>query len=170
MTMKDIDAKIGMPDVNAEWDKFAHEVIGQDQVPESLSVGMKRQGSLWLLRAASIALICGLAAVGYAFYSIYSVQAVAQEADMTISEVASLESAMEAEGNILMFDDVEMQSIAVALSEHYQIPVCYESEEAKHVRLYVSIDLNQSLDEVVDFLNNLQGVHLSVTDGTLLIR
>ena len=54
MKTEDLDRKIGMPDVDAEWAKFSREVIGQETA--------SRQGVVWrsMAIAASIALVAGL--------------------------------------------------------------------------------------------------------------
>ena len=54
MKTEDLDRKIGMPDVDAEWAKFSREVIGQETV--------SRQGVVWwsMAIAASIALVAGI--------------------------------------------------------------------------------------------------------------
>lgn len=55
MKTEDIDKKIGMPDVDAEWAKFEREVIGKEETPSHKRV------VLWGLSiAASIALIAGI--------------------------------------------------------------------------------------------------------------
>ena len=55
MKTEDIDKKIGMPDVDAEWAKFEREVIGKEETPSHKHV------VLWGLSiAASIALIAGI--------------------------------------------------------------------------------------------------------------
>ena len=54
MKTEDLDRKIGMPDVDAEWAKFSREVIGQETA--------SRQGVVWwsMAIAASIALVAGI--------------------------------------------------------------------------------------------------------------
>ena len=54
MKTEDLDRKIGMPDVDAEWAKFSREVIGQETT--------SRQGVVWwaMAIAASIALVAGI--------------------------------------------------------------------------------------------------------------
>lgn len=57
MKQQDIDKKIGMPDVNAEWARFEREVIGEDTQPK------KRSLAPWVWGigiAASIAVVAGL--------------------------------------------------------------------------------------------------------------
>ena len=57
MKQQDIDKKIGMPDVNAEWAKFEREVIGE------VTQHKKRSLAPWAWGigiAASIAVVAGL--------------------------------------------------------------------------------------------------------------
>ena len=54
MKTEDIDKKIGMPDVDAEWEKFEHEVIDKDSTSNKSVI-------MWGLSiAASIALVAGI--------------------------------------------------------------------------------------------------------------
>ena len=54
MKTEDIDKRIGMPDVDAEWEKFEHEVIGKESASNKSII-------MWGLSiAASIALVAGI--------------------------------------------------------------------------------------------------------------
>ena len=60
MKTEDIDKKIGMPNVDAEWEKFEREVIDKESTPQKSIV-------LWGLSiAASIALVAGIFLLGNA--------------------------------------------------------------------------------------------------------
>ena len=59
MKTEDIDKKIGMPDVDAEWAKFEHEVIDKETASH-------KRVMLWGLSiAASIALVAGIFLYGH---------------------------------------------------------------------------------------------------------
>ena len=63
MKTEDIDKKIGMPDVDAEWAKFEREVIGKKASPIPSERGKKSHKTVWLWGlgiAASIALLAGI--------------------------------------------------------------------------------------------------------------
>ena len=58
MKQEDIDKKIGMPDVDAEWAKFEREVIGQPKA--------SRKPLYWGIGiAASIAIVAGIFLFGH---------------------------------------------------------------------------------------------------------
>ena len=60
MKTEDIDKKIGMPDVDAEWEKFEREVIGKESTSHKSVI-------MWGLSiAASIALVAGIFLLGNA--------------------------------------------------------------------------------------------------------
>ena len=63
MKTEDIDKRIGMPDVDAEWEQFEREVIGQETSSTPSERGKKSHKSiiLWSLSlAASVALVAGI--------------------------------------------------------------------------------------------------------------
>ena len=57
METTDIDKKIGMPDVDAEWARFEREVIGEETQPKKHSLALWAWG---IGIAASIAVVAGL--------------------------------------------------------------------------------------------------------------
>ena len=72
MKTEDIDKKIGMPDVDAEWAKFEREVIGEEQASN-------KSIKMWGLSiAASIALLAGIFLLG---------NPTKEKADMTVAKV-----------------------------------------------------------------------------------
>ena len=86
MKQEDIDKKIGMPDVDAEWAKFEREVIGREKA--------SRKSLYWGIGiAASIALIAGLFLFGHDTEE--PQQTVAQQTTPTMQEPSAEETAIE---------------------------------------------------------------------------
>lgn len=176
MTDKDIDKKIGMPDIDQEWAKFEREVI---DAPYSIAP----RRSAWRSRAAAIALICtvGMAALASTFILIHKnneeVSVNSQPAEMenvqaeVVSDTANvLCTYFDKEQQNLVFDNVEMQHIALCLKQYYGIEPLFANEESKHIRLYVTLSCTKSIDEIVAYLNNLQVVQLRLADNRLIIQ
>lgn len=170
MKTEEIDSRIGMPDVEQEWMKFEREVIDAEQRP---TIG--RNGKSWVMqRAAMIAVVCSLAFVALAswlYVGVFSAERVAtiptQSAEsVTLAEEVKLPVVEEC----LTFDNVEMQEIAATLATCYGVEPVFLDESIRHMRLYVSLERTMTLDEVVDYLNNLQGLTLSMEGDRLLIE
>jgi len=87
MKQEDIDKKIGMPDVDAEWAKFEREVIGQEKT--------SRKPLYWAIGiAASIALIAGIFLFNHD--DMESQQTIAQTTTPAIQKPSAKETAIEA--------------------------------------------------------------------------
>ncbi len=176
MTNKDIDQKIGMPDIDKEWAKFEREVI---DAPYSITP----RSSAWKSRAAAIVLICtvGVAALASTFFLINRSQEDAavsfQPAVMEIAQVQAetdttnvLGTYLDEQQQKLVFDNVEMEHIALCLKQYYGIETQFANEESKHIRLYVTLNCAKPIDEIVAYLNNLQVVQLRLEDNHLTIQ
>lgn len=184
MKLEEIDQKIGMPNIDAEWAKFESEVIES----EALS-GQTRPKALakhvgWLSRAAAvIGIVCCLSVATWA--TVYIVKTVkgnhtpetttveqpvspTDDANPLVTNVAN--DSISVDDTALRFDNIELQRIVAILCEYYGIEARYENEDAKHLRLYVRIDKTKSIDEVVEFLNHFDKVSMEVHDNQLIIK
>ena len=86
MKQEDIDKKIGMPDVDAEWAKFEREVIGREKA--------SRKSLYWAIGiAASIALIAGFFLFGLDTEE--PQQTIAQQTTPTMQKHSAEETATE---------------------------------------------------------------------------
>ena len=160
----DIDRRIGMPDVEAEWAKFEREVIKR---------AGPRRGSVSRV-AAAVALMLGLSLTALA--SVYYVRVVRPARQATavpaVERVESLAANTQPTDSVaeFVFDNVDMLTIARTLGEHYGVEPVFRSEQAKEVRLYARIGKEKSLDEVVELLSHFKKVKLSVSGGKLIIE
>ncbi len=170
-TSEDIDRRIDMPDVDAEWARFEREVIGNASVGPS-----ENPRRLRLPRAAAIAaLVIGISLTAWASVWIVRVVIPARRAAAvsaadtrnrdTLATLATPADTLA----LFVFENVDMQTIARTLGEHYGVEPVFRDEALKSVRLYARIEKNKSLDEVVALLNHFKKVRLSVTDGKLII-
>lgn len=173
MKHEDTDNKIGMPDVDKEWAKFEAEVIDNRRIGQH----PKRL----LSRAASIALLLTIGLVGLAstYYIIQaheepSVPLVNETADVPIAaeavEAGTEETEFDMDSEEQTFDNVELQEIVRYLQLRYNIQPHFADEEAKHIRLYVTIGKEESLSEVVALLNNFQMVQFRMENDRLIVE
>jgi hypothetical protein len=170
-TSEDIDRRIDMPDIDAEWARFEREVIGNASVGPS-----EKPRRLRLPRAAAIAaLVIGISLTAWASVWIVRVVIPARRAAAvsaadtrnrdTLATLATPADTLA----LFVFENVDMQTIARTLGEHYGVEPVFRDETLKSVRLYARIEKDKSLDEVVALLNHFKKVRLSVTDGKLII-
>lgn len=170
MKIEDIDQKIGMPDVDKEWTRFESEVIG----PARHELRPQRSSSGWH-RAAIVTLVCGLGVVALAsvLYVGFFRQEPMAPASTIMTETTAPADALtteDTEEDCFVFDDVELQQIADELASHYGVEARFDNAEARPIRLYVTIDKQMTLSEVVEYLNNLQGVNLRLENQLLIVE
>ena len=173
MKTEEIDRRIGMPDIDKEWAKFEEQAFRPT-----------RNVKLWNRAAAVIGVVFGLSAVAMASILLMEhaepektiessvettvnpekLSAVASQADIIVTDSLTIDN------ETFRFDNVEMQTIAEALGEYYQVEPVFENDDARRLRLYVQIEKSKSIEQVVEFLNNFHKVQLRLEAGKLIIR
>ncbi len=173
MKTEEIDRRIGMPDIDKEWAKFEEQAFRPT-----------RNVKLWNRAAAVIGVVFGLSAVAMASILLMEhtepektiessvetpvnpekLSAVASQADIIVTDSLTIDN------ETFRFDNVEMQTIAEALGEYYQVEPVFENDDARRLRLYVQIEKSKSIEQVVEFLNNFHKVQLRLEAGKLMIR
>lgn len=68
------------------------------------------------------------------------------------------------------FDNEELATILGAMSEYYQVKVVFESEQAKHIRLFLVWDKTQPVTEIVEMLNKYERFDITLADNTLTVK
>lgn len=175
MKPEEIDKKIGMPDIEKEWTRFEREVIDMPQ--------LRPQQPRWIRRVAAVVLVGILSGIALAatFYlrhasgpSPEDAVSSREEAVVMEAEVASghddLTTYYDDQNKTLVFDDVELQTIALCLAHKYGVEPVFVNEESRHVRFYVSIPADKGIEEIVSLLNNFQHVQMRLEDGQLIIQ
>lgn len=192
MRTEEIDRQIGMPDIDKEWEKFEKTVLDANpslRTDATPSLPPKRH---WLSRAAIIALVCtvGFAALASSLY-IYNErpqEPTRASAEVNATEVKATEENIPSDSqndtlvNVVSteylnvekqefaFDNAEMQVIAKCLQEYYGVEPFFKNEEVKHIRLYVTLSKKKSIEEVIDLLNHLEVVQLSLKENKLIVE
>lgn len=177
MKTEDIDRKIGMPDVDAEWAAFEHKVIDASMLRRKWRiVGMSR--------AAIVVAVVGcasLVAVASAllFTSVKFLQTAPTPTEMVAGGTAQSRhpdfsmiqtDTLSVDSTAFRFDNVELRTIVSTLAGYYGVGTKCENEEASHVRLYILIDRKKSVEEVAAYLSQFEKVWVVFEDGKLIIR
>ncbi len=68
------------------------------------------------------------------------------------------------------FDNVTMEAMLGELAKYYGVKVVFRNVEAKQFRFYYEWNSDNSLQQVVDELNNSQQMNLSLNDDELVIE
>ncbi len=174
MTRDDIDKKIGMPDVDAEWKKF-------EQENRSLFAGNSRDFSLRKIAAILVAalMLTGLsyAAVRTSFFtksweaSTSSTQRdTVLKAPATSSREQESSPSGELERGCILFKDVRLDSILMQIDPYYKVESHLTDNELRKIRLLFKWQKQHSLDEVIQRLNGFERFQIRREENTLIVE
>ena len=71
---------------------------------------------------------------------------------------------------LIVFDNVSLDSIAKAIAAYHHLPMEIENDEARQLRFFFEWNQKDSLQEVVEKLNMFEHVTLAVENGKLMVR
>lgn len=164
MKTEDIDRRIGMPDIDAEWTKFEQEVIGT--TPRRTGFHMSRA-------AAIVIVVLGMSVTALAsayFLGVMPSRRAVREPEALVPDTVCDGRDVPDSVAVFFFDNEEMLTIAATLGSYYDLVPQFRDEKAKHVRLYARIPKSDDITEVTTLLNNFKKVKLSIHDGRLIVE
>ncbi len=156
-------------DVDSEWQQFAKTHLVQSKPKRN-----------WLQVAAMFIGI--LFVTGFTFAAIhlwnhiprFSPESAGDETALvedTVERATSPLPAEEgAEAELIVFDNVSLDSIAKAIAAYHHLPMEIENDEARQLRFFFEWNQKDSLQEVVEKLNMFEHVTLAVENGKLMVR
>ena len=83
---------------------------------------------------------------------------------------APLPAEEEPVAELIVFDNVSLDSIAKAIAAYHHMPMEIENEEARQLRFFFEWNQKDSLQEVIEKLNMFEHVTLAVENGKLMVR
>lgn len=70
----------------------------------------------------------------------------------------------------LVYENAELQNILTPIAEHFHVSVNYQNESARHIRLYLQLTENMSLDEIVELMNHFEKVNIRHEENVLIVE
>lgn len=71
---------------------------------------------------------------------------------------------------IIVFDNVSLDSIAKDIAAYHHVPMAMENKEARQLRFFFEWNRKDSLQEVIEKLNMFEHVDMAVENGKLIVR
>lgn len=158
-------------DIDEEWQKFA---------------GKHPQTSIfsWRKIAASLVGIVMLSGIAFAAIQTFTSHRQLEEVAVsdttkvkttprdTTSKVSNLVEKTIAKKEVIhkTFDDVTLETMLGEMARYYGVKVVFRNEEAKKLRFYYEWNSENSLQQVVDELNNSQQMNISMDNDELVIE
>ena len=182
--------KMKMPSIDAEWEKLKDEM----KLKEEMSQNAETQQTaklfpLWspMRKVAAVAAV--LVVSGITFAAIHLVTRSHQASDKNNTElVASQKDSIQQvsapqKSNIeektdsaslaqlpLVYENAELQNILTPVAGHFHLQVTYQNESARHIRLFLQLEKNMSLDDIIELLNHFEKVNIRHEGQTLIVE
>lgn len=186
--------KMKMPSIDAEWEKLKDEMKEEKQQKEEMSQNAETQQTakqlpLWspMRKVAAVAAV--LVVSGITFAAIHLVTRSHQASDNSNTElVASQKDSIQQvsapqKSNIeekadsaslaqlpLVYENAELQNILTPIAGHFHLQVTYQNESARHIRLFLQLEKNMSLDDIIELMNHFEKVNIRHEGQTLIVE
>ena len=70
----------------------------------------------------------------------------------------------------LVYENAELQNILTPIAGHFHLQVTYQNESARHIRLFLQLEKNMSLDDILELLNHFEKVNIRHEGQTLIVE
>lgn len=182
--------KMKMPSIDAEWEKLKEEKQQKEEMSQNAETQQTAKlFSLWspMRKVAAVAAV--LVVSGITFAAIHLVTRSHQPSDNSNTElVASQKDSIQQvsapqKSNIeeksdsaslaqlpLVYENAELQNILTPIAEHFHLQVTYQNESARHIRLFLQLEKNMSLDDIIELLNHFEKVNIRHEGQTLIVE
>ena len=70
----------------------------------------------------------------------------------------------------LVYENAELQNILTPIAEHFHLQVTYQNESARHIRLFLQLEKNMSLDDIIELMNHFEKVNIRHEGQTLIVE
>ena len=182
--------KMKMPSIDAEWEKLKEEKQQKEEMNQNAETQQTAKlFSLWspMRKVAAVAAV--LVVSGITFAAIHLVTRSHQPSDNSNTElVASQKDSIQQvsapqKSNIeektdsaslaqlpLVYENAELQNILTPIAEHFHLQVTYQNESARHIRLFLQLEKNMSLDDIIELMNHFEKVNIRHEGQTLIVE
>lgn len=182
--------KMKMPSIDAEWEKLKEEKQQKEKMNQNAETQQTAKlFPLWspMRKVAAVAAV--LVVSGITFAAIHLVTRSHQASDKHNTElVASQKDSIQQvsapqKSNIeektdsaslaqlpLVYENAELQNILTPIAGHFHLQVTYQNESARHIRLFLQLEKNMSLDDIIELLNHFEKVNIRHEGQTLIVE
>ena len=179
-----------MPSIDAEWEKLKDEKQQKEEKNQNAeTLQTAKLFPLWspMRKVAAVAAV--LVVSGITFAAIHLVtrshpasdfdntELVASQKDSIQQVSAPQKSNIEEKADSaslaqlpLVYENAELQNILTPIAEHFHLQVTYQNESARHIRLFLQLEKNMSLDDIIELMNHFEKVNIRHEGQTLIVE
>lgn len=171
-------APIPTPDVDAEWDTFrkSHPAARRRTAFRIFNSVTRNIAASIVIGIASLAAVAAVVGVSVNYVLDRKADAPSAETDAVVREnivsVDTIAVAGEAPAVLpetIVFDNEPLEVIATRVAGYYGYNVEFATDASKTLRLYFRWNQTQTIDEVIESLNNFEQIHISIKGNTIKI-
>ena len=70
----------------------------------------------------------------------------------------------------LVYENAELQNILTPIAEHFHLQITYQNESARHIRLFLQLEKNMSLDDIIKLMNHFEKVNIRHDGQNLIVE
>lgn len=178
------------PSIDAEWEKLKEEKQQKEEMNQNAETQQTAKlFPLWspMRKVAAVAAV--LVVSGITFAAIHLVTRSHQASDKNNTELmashkdsiqqvsAPLKSNIEEKADSaslaqlpLAYENAELQNILTPIAAHFHLQVTYQNESARHIRLFLQLEKNMSLDDIIELMNHFEKVNIRHEGQTLIVE
>ena len=179
-----------MPSIDAEWEKLKEEMKQKEvRIQNAETQQTAKSFPLWspMRKVAAVAAV--LVVSGITFAAIHLVTRSHQPSDNSNTELVSSHKdsiqqvSAPQKSNIeektdsaslaqlpLVYENAELQNILTPIAGHFHLQVTYHNESARHIRLFLQLEKNMSLDDIIELMNHFEKVNIRHEGQTLIVE
>ena len=179
-----------MPSIDAEWEKLKEEMKQKEvRIQNAETQQTAKSFPLWspMRKVAAVAAV--LVVSGITFAAIHLVTRSHQPSDNSNTELVSSHKdsiqqvSAPQKSNIeektdsaslaqlpLVYENAELQNILTPIAGHFHLQVTYQNESARHIRLFLQLEKNMSLDDIIELMNHFEKVNIRHEGQTLIVE
>lgn len=179
-----------MPSIDAEWEKLKEEMKQKEEMSQNAeTLQTAKLFPLWspMRKVAAVAAV--LVVSGITFAAIHLVTRSHQPSDKNNTELvtshkdsiqqvsAPQKSNIEEKADSaslaqlpLVYENAELQNILTPIAGHFHLQVTYQNESARHIRLFLQLEKNMSLDDIIELMNHFEKVNIRHEGQTLIVE
>ena len=167
-----------MPSIEAEWKNLKDEKQNSTKAVSPWSP---------MRKVAAVAAV--LVVSGFAFAAIHLALLSRQTSDKNNTELMAagndsvLEVSFTRKANIeeksdsasiakfpLVYENAELQNILTPIAKHFHLKVTYQNESARHIRLFLQLKEDMSIDDIIKLMNHFEKVNIRHEGQTLIVE
>lgn len=110
-------------------------------------------------------MLSGLAFAAYHFAVGEGLESPCQEAK---ASVLSQQKPAEINDNIMLFDNMQLDSVLTIVAQHYQKQVEYQNDSVRHLHFHIEWNQAAPLADFITLINNFEGISLREENDTII--